>query len=236
MRMVNEFNAPGMIAPPHFLPRLDAAKCTYCGKCVRVARCAPWQTEKGTVPDQPLVGARRNARTNGDSPLFRPRAPQRALRRLRAVCGRLRSPARPDDGPRFRLSPPLPQLVFLDCRGHTGYAAYFMERLAQAAAPKKRESDGGYETSARFLEGCDCGRLWRASGREFDAEKSAGGSGQRQRAGGGDRGRHRRLGRRRTTPRRRFSDHGARSPTPHRRPHLDRRSPGAAGRTSAPSG
>jgi Na+-translocating ferredoxin:NAD+ oxidoreductase subunit B len=32
-RMVNEFNAPGSIAPPHFLPRLDASKCSYCGKC-----------------------------------------------------------------------------------------------------------------------------------------------------------------------------------------------------------
>ena len=33
MRIVNEFNAPGLIAPPHFLPRLDSALCTYCGKC-----------------------------------------------------------------------------------------------------------------------------------------------------------------------------------------------------------
>jgi len=35
MRMVNEFNAPAAIAPPHFLPRFDAARCTYCGKCVK---------------------------------------------------------------------------------------------------------------------------------------------------------------------------------------------------------
>ena len=33
LRMVNEFNAPGFIAPPHFLPRLDAALCTHCGEC-----------------------------------------------------------------------------------------------------------------------------------------------------------------------------------------------------------
>lgn len=33
LRGVNEFNAPGFIAPPHFLPRLDASRCTYCGKC-----------------------------------------------------------------------------------------------------------------------------------------------------------------------------------------------------------
>ena len=35
MRMVNEFNAPGFIAPPHFLPRLDNARCTHCGKCAK---------------------------------------------------------------------------------------------------------------------------------------------------------------------------------------------------------
>ena len=35
MRIVNEFNAPGFIAPPHFLPRLDAARCIHCGKCAQ---------------------------------------------------------------------------------------------------------------------------------------------------------------------------------------------------------
>ena len=35
MRTVNEFSAPGLIAPPHFLPRLDPTKCTYCGKCAQ---------------------------------------------------------------------------------------------------------------------------------------------------------------------------------------------------------
>jgi Pyruvate/2-oxoacid:ferredoxin oxidoreductase delta subunit len=35
LRMVNEFNAPGFIAPPHFLPRLDSSRCTYCGKCAK---------------------------------------------------------------------------------------------------------------------------------------------------------------------------------------------------------
>jgi Pyruvate/2-oxoacid:ferredoxin oxidoreductase delta subunit len=33
MRMVNEYNAPGVFAPPHFLPKFDAQKCTSCGKC-----------------------------------------------------------------------------------------------------------------------------------------------------------------------------------------------------------
>ena len=32
-RTVTEFNAPGVIAPAHFTPRFDLAKCTYCGKC-----------------------------------------------------------------------------------------------------------------------------------------------------------------------------------------------------------
>jgi Pyruvate/2-oxoacid:ferredoxin oxidoreductase delta subunit len=35
LRMINEFNAPGSIAPPHFLPLLDSAKCIYCGRCVK---------------------------------------------------------------------------------------------------------------------------------------------------------------------------------------------------------
>lgn len=33
MRMISEFSAPAVIAPPHFLPRLDASKCIHCGKC-----------------------------------------------------------------------------------------------------------------------------------------------------------------------------------------------------------
>lgn len=37
MRIVNEYNAPGMIAPPHFRPEFDAARCTHCGACAR--RC-----------------------------------------------------------------------------------------------------------------------------------------------------------------------------------------------------
>ncbi len=35
MRMVSEFNAPGVMAPAHFLPRFDSARCTYCGQCAR---------------------------------------------------------------------------------------------------------------------------------------------------------------------------------------------------------
>jgi Pyruvate/2-oxoacid:ferredoxin oxidoreductase delta subunit len=35
MRAVSEFNAPGIIAPPHFVPEFDLAKCTLCGKCAK---------------------------------------------------------------------------------------------------------------------------------------------------------------------------------------------------------
>jgi electron transport complex protein RnfB len=32
-RTISEFNAPSSIAPPHFLPKADFTKCTFCGKC-----------------------------------------------------------------------------------------------------------------------------------------------------------------------------------------------------------
>ncbi|HUT14528.1 MAG TPA: 4Fe-4S dicluster domain-containing protein, partial [Thermoguttaceae bacterium] len=35
MRMVNEFNAPGMMAPPHFMPRFDRPSCSHCGRCAK---------------------------------------------------------------------------------------------------------------------------------------------------------------------------------------------------------
>jgi len=35
LRAVNEFNAPGCLAPAHFWPRFGAAQCTHCGKCAR---------------------------------------------------------------------------------------------------------------------------------------------------------------------------------------------------------
>lgn len=33
MRSITEFSAPSIVAPPHFLPKFDASRCTYCGKC-----------------------------------------------------------------------------------------------------------------------------------------------------------------------------------------------------------
>ena len=36
MRTVTQFNTPGFIAPPHFMPRIDRQTCTSCGKCSKV--------------------------------------------------------------------------------------------------------------------------------------------------------------------------------------------------------
>jgi electron transport complex protein RnfB len=35
LRTISEFNAPGMIAPPHFIPKVDLTKCTYCARCAK---------------------------------------------------------------------------------------------------------------------------------------------------------------------------------------------------------
>ena len=33
LRLIREFNAPGLIAPPHFMPLVDPTLCTYCARC-----------------------------------------------------------------------------------------------------------------------------------------------------------------------------------------------------------
>lgn len=38
MRMVAEFNAPGVMAPPHFMPRFELSNCTYCGRCAKACQ------------------------------------------------------------------------------------------------------------------------------------------------------------------------------------------------------
>jgi NAD-dependent dihydropyrimidine dehydrogenase PreA subunit len=35
LRMISEFNMPGSIAPPHFMPEVDPDQCDYCAKCAR---------------------------------------------------------------------------------------------------------------------------------------------------------------------------------------------------------
>jgi ferredoxin len=63
LRIVNEFNAPGFIAPPHFLPRLDASRCTYCGKCAKAcpmgAISVDTRGENGPSPTVPRYQHRR---------------------------------------------------------------------------------------------------------------------------------------------------------------------------------
>lgn len=35
LRLISEFNAPGFIAPPHFMPVIDYTACDLCGKCAK---------------------------------------------------------------------------------------------------------------------------------------------------------------------------------------------------------
>ncbi len=36
LRTMTEFNAPSLVAPPHFLPKFDSNQCSFCGKCATV--------------------------------------------------------------------------------------------------------------------------------------------------------------------------------------------------------
>jgi Pyruvate/2-oxoacid:ferredoxin oxidoreductase delta subunit len=38
LRSVSEFNMPGYIAPPHFVPKFDASKCSSCAKCAKACQ------------------------------------------------------------------------------------------------------------------------------------------------------------------------------------------------------
>ena len=42
MRTITEFDKPGYMAPPHFLPIVDEKKCTYCGKCAKACTMGAW--------------------------------------------------------------------------------------------------------------------------------------------------------------------------------------------------
>lgn len=45
MRSIGEFNAPGYMAPPHFMPDVNPDKCKYCGKCARACPMGAWTVD-----------------------------------------------------------------------------------------------------------------------------------------------------------------------------------------------
>jgi Pyruvate/2-oxoacid:ferredoxin oxidoreductase delta subunit len=55
MRAVNEFSTPGVMAPPHFMPRFDSSSCTYCGSCAKKCPMAAItvDTSEKTLAHQP---------------------------------------------------------------------------------------------------------------------------------------------------------------------------------------
>ena len=135
LRAVNEFNAPGFIAPPHFLPRLDPAKCVSCGRCAKncpMGAIIVDTGEKGTGPYSP--GGIGRLRRHNDRPLFPVASPCRALHRLRAVRVGLRPATGAGDGAGARLSPPLSELVLADRPRRPRHVADLVEGLAAAVA------------------------------------------------------------------------------------------------------
>jgi Pyruvate/2-oxoacid:ferredoxin oxidoreductase delta subunit len=55
MRLITEFNAPGMMAPPHFMPRFDRSACVHCGACAKACPTAAItvDTRQKTLAHQP---------------------------------------------------------------------------------------------------------------------------------------------------------------------------------------
>ena len=112
LRMVNEFNAPGSIAPPHFLPRLDGAV----------------QPLRQVCEELPHRRACRRY------PAKDPPAPAASLHRLRPVRAGVRTAAGPGDGTGSRLPASLPQLVLADRPRRSGRHAEILAGVAAAAA------------------------------------------------------------------------------------------------------
>ena len=55
MRMVSQFNSPGIVAPPHFMPRFDASVCNHCGQCAKACPMGAItvDTHQKTLAQQP---------------------------------------------------------------------------------------------------------------------------------------------------------------------------------------
>lgn len=49
LRTVTDFNAPGMIIPPHYIPILDSTACIACGKCVEQCPMNAWTSDNGSL-------------------------------------------------------------------------------------------------------------------------------------------------------------------------------------------
>ncbi len=43
---ITKFNKPGLIAPPHFMPKIDLEKCIHCGKCMQVCNTKAHQVSE----------------------------------------------------------------------------------------------------------------------------------------------------------------------------------------------
>lgn len=49
LRSITQFNAPGMISKPHFLPVWESQKCQFCKKCVNVCPMNAWMVSDGAL-------------------------------------------------------------------------------------------------------------------------------------------------------------------------------------------
>ncbi len=90
-RAVNEFNAPGYMAPAHFLPRFDDSQCNFCGKCAELP----------------------HGRPGDQSSPAETHAPRAALYRLRLVRASLRRPPRDRHGAGSRIQAAVQELVLV---------------------------------------------------------------------------------------------------------------------------
>jgi electron transport complex protein RnfB len=55
LRLIRDFDAPGLIAPPHFVPQVDLARCTYCGRCAGACPTRAMVVDAGARLHQHLV-------------------------------------------------------------------------------------------------------------------------------------------------------------------------------------
>ncbi|MBN2056484.1 4Fe-4S binding protein [bacterium] len=49
LRSISQFNTPGFIAAPHFIPVLEASLCTACDRCLRICPMTAWHRLNGAL-------------------------------------------------------------------------------------------------------------------------------------------------------------------------------------------